>query len=306
MKKSFAFLVFLLLLSACSSVTASTPTTTLSPRPTFTMRPTNTLTPTPTPITVLDWPFDVNTPIASFNFFDLDKVNFKTHFADWIDNNHLVTYNCIEVDWPDKGLPRYITFYRDQSNKNEVLFADKHGGIDLNFPVGTPLISKWDLEIYTEGDLNVVFLLSGGRTTLKLGHIDYFSAGFERGKHYQVKEGDIVGYVKEGNGYTITHPSTGDLKYTEIHFEIALLKPSKKIVRGNYNGGTHYVVDGLVGECNPNPPIRWISGLEDLSWVNGEMLDFNNLRYRDGAYTLFVKKMSEEEIAKWNNRDENK
>jgi len=184
-----------------------------------------------------------------------------------------------------------------------MLFADKHGGLDLNLPVGTPLISRWTAEIFTEGDLNVVFLLNNGDLTLKLGHIDYFSAGYERGKHYQVKPGDIVGYVKDGNGYTITHPSTGNQKYTEIHFEIALLKPGYNLTRGNYNGGTHYVIDGLVGECNPNPSIRWVVGLEDLIWVNGSSPDFNNLVYQDGANTSIFMFMPEDAIRQWIERD---
>lgn len=291
------------------------PTTTLTDTPT--LIPTNTPTPTatetstptgtstPTPIAVLEWPFDTSIPIASVNFFDHDKVSFDTHIEDWVDNNHLITFDCTEVRWPDYAQDRYMAMYRDRTTYNEVLFSDKHGGLDLNFPVGTALISKWETEIYTEGDLNVVFLLNNAELTLKLGHIDYFSAGYERGKHYQVNPGDIVGYVKEGNGYTITHPSTGIQKYTEIHFEIALLKPSEKVIRGDYNGGTHYVIDGLVGSCNPNPYARWSTGLEGLTWVNGTHPDFENLVYNCCSQPNVFKLMSPEEIDKWLHENDN-
>lgn len=258
-----------------------------------------TATSTRTPISILEWPFDTNVPIASVNYFDHDKLSFDTHIEDWIDNNHLVTYNCIEVQWPDHNLDRYMAFYRDRSTNNEVLFSDKHGGLDLNFPVGTPLISKWETEIFTEGDFNVVFLLNNGELTLKLGHIDYFSAGFERGKHYLVKPGDVVGYVKDGNGYTITHSNTGPQKYTEIHFEIALLKSGKQLIKGNYNGGTHYVVDGLLGECNPDPYVHWITGLDELTWVNDISPDFSMLVYKQGTPPIKFEIMSEEEIREW-------
>jgi len=299
-------------LSPTATITPTTKSTfTATPSPTITNSPTSTFTPSPTstpkPITVLEWPFDTSVPIASVNFFDHDKLSRDTHIEDWIDNRHLVTFNCIEVQWPNNNLDRYMAFYRDRSTKNEVLFSDKHGGLDLNFPVGTPLISRWNTEIYTEGDLNVVFLLNDGKLTLKLGHIDYFSAGFERSRHYQVRPGDIVGYVKEGNGYTMTHPSTGSTKYTEIHFEIALIKPSEHVVRGNYNGGTHYVVDGLVGDCNPDPYVRWITGLDELTWVNGSPPEFGLLQLLSGYGTQPIKFeiMSDADIEAWN-RSKNK
>jgi hypothetical protein len=200
----------------------------------------------------------------------------------WDDNAHFLGYDCTEKTWQKNNQGRYLSFYRDTKTSNVVLYADGHNGIDLNFPVGTPLISQWDTTIYTEGDLNVAFIFNGGRLILNLGHIDYLPKKYKPNTHYEVKKGDIVGWVKAENGYTFRHRRTG-LEYTEIHFEIRVLKEDRGVNKDNYNNSNYYVVDGLVGQCNPNPHITWRTGLDGLTWVEGFPPDATRLVKTDGG-----------------------
>jgi hypothetical protein len=200
----------------------------------------------------------------------------------WDDNAHFLGYDCTEKTWQKNNQSRYLSFFRDTKTSNVILYADGHNGLDLNFPVGTPLISQWDTTIYTEGDLNVAFLLNGGKLVLNLGHIDYLPNNYKPNSHYQVKKGDIVGWVKAGNGYSFRHRKTG-IEYTEIHFEIRLLKDGGRVTKGNYNNNNYTLVDGLIGQCNQNPPIQWRTGLDGLTWVEGFPPDTTRLVPTDGG-----------------------
>jgi len=224
---------------------------------------------------VLDWPFDVTTPIAAVNYVDLDQVCVDASCV-WNDNGHFLAYDCAEEYWPDTGQERYMQFYRDRATADVVVHADGHNGLDLNLPTGTPLVSQWDTTIYTEGDLNIIFLLDDAKLALKLGHIDYRPNHYMPDAFYEVKRGDVVGWVKAGNGYTFRHRKTS-IEYTEIHFEIMLLKDGRHASVGHYTTTDYSIVDGLVGECNQDPPVRWRTGLDGLTWVGGVAPDADRL-----------------------------
>ena len=216
---------------------------------------------------VLDWPFDISAPIASVSYVDLDQLSMDYFFSGWDDNASFLAYDCTQESWVPDGRERYMAHYVDARTQDDILHSDAHDGLDLNFPEGTPMVSQWDTTIHTEGDLNVVFLFNGGEIALKLGHIEYLPS-YAPNTQYQVEKGDVVGWVHSPNGYTYRHPVT-ELDYTEIHFGIAFLKAGEAVRIGDYSGDNYTVVDGLVGDCNPNPPVRWRSGLEGLTWVGG-------------------------------------
>ncbi len=91
-----------------------------------------------------------------------------------------------------------------------------------------------------------------------------------------------MGWVKAGNGWTFRHRITG-VEYTEIHFGIMLLKPGKLVSHGRYTTSGYIIIDGLVGECNPAPAIKWRIGLDGLSWVGNILPDEDYLISTDGG-----------------------
>ena len=229
------------------------------PAPTATLPPTATPIPTAAPaaVAVLEWPFDIHTPIAGINYMDLDQISFDTQ-PTWNDNGHVLTHNCIDYTFDVPAGGDMFTFRTDPETGNLVGITDDHGGVDLFVPLGTQFLSRWDTQLIVENERLVKILFNGDNLRLYIGHVRP-AFPLVRDNRYQITSGQVIATMERGLGGMYTHPSTG-LEYAEVHIEVEIKDPTMP--------SGFRVVGFNPGPCDPDPPMTFNIPVEQLNFIN--------------------------------------